>query len=715
MRLTKRVVLLTQFIFINYLAIASVNDSINFVFRANISDSLKIDQCFRIFNNNQFNIKPESLEHYFTLVEAKLKKSKNLNFFYTNQAKFYITNQKNYSKALISINKRIRFSERRKDSLDLRGAYKFLSIDIYANLGLFDEALQALHTVIKYSRPNSFEIVEGFYFLGWLEFNVQKYDDALVHLKKAVEIGELILPRKDLIEFIGWVGNGYSGVKDYKNAIKYRTEALQLCLENNNEIGAIDCHRYLGQFYYLLKNYEKTIFHSSLAYNSVKNNPSVNRQESLIFIGNTLINACIKSHQLKLGKEYVEALINPKLIPCEYGSESRVLLNSLLANFYEATGDKTKTIFYLKDLFRSKDSLDLSKQKVLVNEQILKQNFEKEQANQIHREKQKDIKNKEASKRQQNIILGIMILLIFLAIYLYISIKSGKQKKASLIQIGKQKVEIENQKATLEEKNKEIIESISYAKRLQDAIFPTIESIKEKIPNLFVYYQPKDIVAGDFYWMEETEDAVYIAVADSTGHGVPGALVSIVCSNALDRSIHEFRIKDVGELLDKTRELVLETFGKGDKNVKDGMDISLVCINTKKSESKEVQITWAGANNPLWFIKKSTNHGSSSVNTLTEIKADKQPIGITDNPKKFTTHALKLYQDDLIYLFTDGFADQFGGEKGKKFKYKALQELLIANSNQSIQAQKDHLVKAFDEWKGNLEQIDDVCVLGVRI
>ena len=251
----------------------------------------------------------------------------------------------------------------------------------------------------------------------------------------------------------------------------------------------------------------------------------------------------------------------------------------------------------------------------------------------------------------------------------------------------------------VEEKQKEITDSINYAKRIQEAILPSFDFIKKHLPDSFIYYQPKDIVAGDFYWAEKVGDDFFIAAADCTGHGVPGALVSVVCCNALNRTVNEFKLSDPGKILDKTRELVLESFSKNEADIKDGMDISLISINGNV-------VKWAGANNPLWYYQN---------NDLKELKANKQPIGKTDNPDPFTTHTIELKKGDSLYLFTDGFADQFGGPKGKKFKYKQLEELLISTNQLSISSQHEALKNALNSWKGSLEQVDDICIIGIRV
>ena len=262
-------------------------------------------------------------------------------------------------------------------------------------------------------------------------------------------------------------------------------------------------------------------------------------------------------------------------------------------------------------------------------------------------------------------------------------------------------VTISTQKKALEEKNKEILDSITYAKRLQDATLPSLVSIKKLLPESFVLYKPKDIVAGDFYWMESLDGTILIAAADCTGHGVPGALVSVVCSNALNSAVKEFHITEPGKILDKACELILETFEKSENNVQDGMDISLCSINTKTNEIK-----WAGAYNSLLYVHNGE---------MKEMPADKQPVGKYDRPLPFNTRLINIQKGDTFYLFTDGYADQFGGPKGKKFKYRQLQDLLLANSNYSMEKQKSELEKRLSEWKGGLEQVDDILVIGIRV
>jgi len=268
--------------------------------------------------------------------------------------------------------------------------------------------------------------------------------------------------------------------------------------------------------------------------------------------------------------------------------------------------------------------------------------------------------------------------------------------------------DLHKQKEIVEEKNKEIVDSINYAQRLQRAILPPLGTIKMNLPESFVLFKPKDIVSGDFYWMYSNGEEVLIAAVDCTGHGVPGAMVSVVGANSLDRCVKEYKLKTPAEILDKLSELVTETFESTDHEVKDGMDISLCSINMKTKKT-----VWAGANNPLWVVRNQKN--ISAEESFMEIKADKQPIGKFDFRKPFNNHEIQLEDGDCIYLFTDGYADQFGGPNGKKLKYKTLKDMLINNHNKSMIEQMEKIDEEFELWRGYLEQVDDVCVIGIRI
>ncbi len=363
--------------------------------------------------------------------------------------------------------------------------------------------------------------------------------------------------------------------------------------------------------------------------------------------------------------------------------------------------------------------LDSNAEQILAKERTLKENdakltnqmieLEKAKKNfqEIERDMSDTMKNLENQKTFTTIAILVSLLIAMLLIVAYRS--SVKQRRQAVI-INRQKEEaeiqrdeIQTQHLQLADKNKEITDSITYAKRIQDAMLPPLDVFREHLEKSFIFYLPKDIVAGDFYWMEKTEDKIIFAAADCTGHGVPGAIVSVICSNALNRSVREFKLTKPSEILDQTLEIVLAKFDSSDDEVKDGMDIALCAYDPKTNE-----IEFAGANNPLWVVRK----GAKEVE---EYKADKQPIGKYLKHVPFTNHKTKLNKGDSIYVFSDGYADQFGGEMGKKFRSLHFKELLISIQEHDMKTQKKLVEKAFFGWKGKLDQLDDICVIGFRV
>jgi serine phosphatase RsbU (regulator of sigma subunit) len=298
----------------------------------------------------------------------------------------------------------------------------------------------------------------------------------------------------------------------------------------------------------------------------------------------------------------------------------------------------------------------------------------------------------EAKEKQQILTYataGGLVLVGFFLIYVFNRLKVTRKQKGI----------IEYAHHELGEKNKEIVDSINYAKRIQSAILPPKKVVKEHLKESFILYKPKDVVAGDFYWLETKEKKVLFAAADCTGHGVPGAMVSVICNNALNRSVREHGLTDPSMILDKTREIVVQEFEKSEEEVKDLMDFALCSLEGNR-------LQYAGAHNPLWIIRNGE---------ILETKANKQQIGKFDNPEPYTTHSFELKKGDSVYIFSDGFVDQFGGEKGKKFKVSAFRNLLLSVQDKSLEEQKTILNDTFETWRGKLEQIDDVCVIGIRI
>lgn len=319
----------------------------------------------------------------------------------------------------------------------------------------------------------------------------------------------------------------------------------------------------------------------------------------------------------------------------------------------------------------------------------------------------------------QNIVyLSVIGFILLISSLIYYVTSNRRKNRMNAVLVERNQL-VQEQKSIVEEHNKSISDSINYARRLQSALLPTPDQINKFLPDSFLFFLPKDVVSGDFYWFENRGDWCFLAVADCTGHGVPGAMVSVVCSNALNRSVKEFALTKPAEILDKTRDLVLDAFAKSTEEVADGMDIALLAIHIK-----DKKVVFSGAQNGLWIIREREKYQSTpndvrvledENHVLLEWKGDKQPIGRFAAMKPFQEHEIRLEENDQLYLMSDGFADQFGGPNGKKFKYVALKKTLLSYANSSMLQQKEHISTTYFSWKKDNDQIDDVCIVGFKL
>jgi len=266
-------------------------------------------------------------------------------------------------------------------------------------------------------------------------------------------------------------------------------------------------------------------------------------------------------------------------------------------------------------------------------------------------------------------------------------------------------VRIEHQKEEIEEQKKHIMDSIYYARRIQNAILPSYRMIDNYLSSYFILYLPKDIVSGDFYWMHEIDNLFMMAAVDCTGHGVPGAFMSIVGFNQLNQSVTVKKARRASDILDELNKGVITTLNenRSDSSIKDGMDLALCVFDFA---AKKVE--FGGANNPLVLIRD---------NKVTKYKGDRFPIGAYEGTKRqqFKNNEIELLDGDCLYLFSDGYADQFGGPENKKFMYRRFEQLLLEINSKPMEVQKEFLQNRINEWMGTNDQVDDILVIGIRI
>ncbi|MDT8413436.1 MAG: tetratricopeptide repeat protein [Vicingaceae bacterium] len=603
---------------------------------------------------------------------------------------------------------------------------------IYVNIGNAAAASRTLLEALKVTEEKKLKEFEAEICndIGILNYTFNHFDVALEYFNRSLKINKELKDRVGEAELYNNIGNIYIKQKDTLTGVTYFEKSLKIVKEENFKFGLAALLNNLGGIYLRNKNTRaKAKAYLDECYRIRK---EINDERGIS------ISLIILSDYYYLENNYKLAL--------KYAQESNTIAkktNNLLQlsnstkklyKIYKALNQPKEALinFELHKIYQ--DSIHSEESIKELGSQALKVEFlKKTYIDSVNFAKIEEIKNIEikqqqselTTKRNQQIALFIgLILVVVFAGFMYNRFKITK-----------------NQKVIIEEKNKEITDSITYAKRIQNAILPSDTTVKEYLPNNFVLYLPKDIIAGDFYWMESVSvianeervkqsannekiaspeslrsqnrnEVILFAAADCTGHGVPGAMVSVVCNNALNRTVREFGLTNPSEILNKTREIVVQEFEKSDDDVKDGMDIALCSLRfdvkgLKLNEPETVALLqYAGANNPLWIIREGK---------LIETKPNKQPIGKVDNPQLFTTHTIELQEGDTIYIFTDGFADQFGGSKGKKMMYKPFKQLLLSIQNKTMDEQKEILAQHFENWKGSLEQVDDVCVIGVRM
>ena len=554
------------------------------------------------------------------------------------------------SEAIDLYYKSLDFLERSKDDAGRGSTYNNLA-SIYFDLGDMEKAMECSRKTIsiRLQIKDSVQLAASLNNMGYyLQFQKQYaaalayYDKALVIIKKQNLKGLLPNTLYNIGTIIGEKG-------DYEKAIEKLNECLSIYRENGNSGGQSNSL-------------------SSIADNQIrqgKYNDAIKSGEEALVLGKKLGYVAPLKHAYKV-----------------------------LYDGYKATGNKVKALEMYEQYIVMKDSVSKDEnQKASIQRQMKFAFDNKAIADSIkntEKIKLETQKHEQEIKQQKLYTYGGVIGFILMILVAGVSFRAYRLKQ-------KTNVIIEEQKLIVEEKQKEIVDSINYAKRIQYAMLAQDELLKNNLNDYFVLFQPKDIVSGDFYWATNKDGRFYLAVCDSTGHGVPGAFMSLLNISFLNEAITEKNIVEPNKIFDHVRKRLIENVSQ--EGAQDGMDGIIICFDKEK-------ITYSAAHNPPVIVTNLE---------FKELAYDKMPVGKGEKEEPFKLHQIEYKKGDVLYFYTDGYADQFGGKSGKKFKYKQLQQLLSMHCEKPMTEQNDIYTKTINDWKGNLEQVDDILVIGIRL
>ncbi|MCD6365958.1 MAG: SpoIIE family protein phosphatase, partial [Bacteroidales bacterium] len=494
--------------------------------------------------------------------------------------------------------------------------------------------------------------------------------------------------------------------ENYQKATNNYQKAQKIQIEINDIKGFVITETNLGAFYISSKDYPKALEQLDDALEKVKEIDSPPYLTSIILYYRSQTNLFLQEPEKAL------ADINQSLKIAKESNIKKTLSEdyNLLTDVYDFLGRYKEALYAHRQYGILKDSIFSEKTNKLSQE------FGKRENERQLELKESQIKQQEIENKQQRLFLyGLGIIIIFIVVFIFLIFRQYRQKKRA-------NEVLEAKNLLITQQKQEITDSIQYAQYIQLAVLPQLTSVSTMMVDHFILFRPRDIVSGDFYWMKEltASNSLMITAADCTGHGVPGAFMSLLGISFLNEITSYRELNSPGLILDQLKQKVIESLHQTEEvgSSHDGMDMSFVIIN-----KNEKHVKYAGANNPLYIIRsnemppvESDKMLQGETHTLYEIKADKMPIGISHaSDAKFTTHTINYLEGDTIYLFSDGYADQFGGEKYKKLKYMPFKKILLENINLSMDKQKQEIEELHLQWKGDREQTDDIIVIGIRL
>lgn len=731
-----------------------------------------------IIYNSQGNYPAALKDHFLAL---KLFKNITDKFgianTYTNIGNVY-NQQANYLEALQNYNIALKTFEEIPDKKGIATSYNNIG-RIYYFQGNYPNALKNYFAALKIMEEikDKKGVSVSYGYIGSIYSSLSNFSESLKNYEASLEIKKTIGDKKGIAGTYNNIGIIYTKQGDHSKALKNHFASLKVREEIRDRQGISASYNNIGAIYNEQGNYEEAL---KYFFASLKIKEDIKDKQGIATSYMNLGVLYSKLNNFKAAYDYLTKALN---LNDEIGNKEKIRDSYMSLAKLDSLQNNWKDAYLHHKLFiMYRDSIDNEETKKKNIQTTMTYEFEKKEAITKAEQDKKDIIATSNKKKQELILILISSILIIVFAFAGILFRSLHITR-------KQKVIIEEKNKLVEDKNKDIIDSINYAKRIQVALLKEEKHVSKHLPEHFILFKPKDIVSGDFYWsFEKTESSSpasrrrldlqgmninnadgkglavdanieecapssklfpategdnlehatywYLAAADCTGHGVPGAFMSMLGIAFLNEITAANHLLSPAEILDQLRNKIVKELGQSGKDgqSKDGMDISLMRLNL---ETKELQ--WAGANNPLWIIRKTKDNfpidkkqlsSKSSLDTINnkplpfeknhkglimEYKPNKQPIGFHLDMQPFTNHIIQLEKDDTFYLFTDGYADQFGGLKEKKFMHNKLKDLLSSMEEETFDEYKKNLNITFENWKGNLEQVDDVTIIGIRI
>jgi serine phosphatase RsbU (regulator of sigma subunit) len=592
----------------------------------------------------------------YTIQAKKIKEQVNdkrgMIVCYNNLGSIYL-NQSNYKEAILSHFKSLKLSEEMRDSMGIGSSY-----------------------------INIAQVLES----------QNKLDEALQNYKKALPILGVIGDKYGIGVALNSIGNIYTSKKNYDAALDNYSRSLRIRKECNDKQGQAECFNGIGKVYLEKKKYKEAL-ECQLQSLRLQEMTGTKKGLALTYLNLGEINEKMKKYP-EAAENYKKALA----ISAEINSKDAIRDSyQYLASVYEKLQDGENALKYLTLYYTEKDSL--------LNKENFKQIYEintryqtEKKQNEIELLTKDRVINEKTLKQQKILRIALIVGLILVFILLFsVYARYRFKQKANLL--------LEQQKREIQEQNVLITDSIDYAKTIQEAILPSNKRVKEFFPESFVLYKPKATVSGDFYWIGQKEERIICIVADCTGHGVPGAFMSLLGFNMLDNIVEKEHQQPAMILNTLNSEMVAamtqEQFVTS--SVKHGMDAAVICV-----DKTIMELQYAGAHNSLYHIRNGE---------LMEMKADKQAIGSFKEGRQvtFTNHVITIEKGDVFYMFSDGYPDQIGGPNRKKFYYPPFKDLLVSIHHLDMEEQKSILDKTIINWQGERDQTDDILVMGIKI